>query len=136
MNTLPDTPTQRILKAIGACLQARRWVGAKTANRAWKECQNVRFLRWWLSRADHSYLSRYQDVVGEISSTASILARRIGDDDDVGLLYLKLHQAVALVAIKHIFPHPPPLNESYRYRVRQYWQTQRQLAKKRARKAR
>jgi hypothetical protein len=45
---LPNTPLQRHLRRIGACLPARQWAGARTAREAWTQCCVPWWLTWWV----------------------------------------------------------------------------------------
>lgn len=43
---LPDTATQRYLRRLGACIQARKWVGSRTLSEAWAACVVLSDMQW------------------------------------------------------------------------------------------
>src|SRR5262245_1185844 len=43
----PDTEFQRELARLDACAEAREWVGARTREQAWRECERLDWLRWY-----------------------------------------------------------------------------------------
>lgn len=42
----PNTEFQRQLSKAGACLPAREWVGSKTLQEAWEQCDRCDWLGW------------------------------------------------------------------------------------------
>lgn len=51
------TKTQEYLEKLGACQEARDWVGNRTLQRAWEECDRLDWLHWLLSE---SILAEYK----------------------------------------------------------------------------
>jgi hypothetical protein len=48
--TTIETEFKQHLQAIGACADAREWVGDRTAKQAWDECLRADWLLWWVAR--------------------------------------------------------------------------------------
>jgi hypothetical protein len=44
----PDTPFQYFLEVNGACRDARAWVGSRTPEQAWEECDRGNWMAWLL----------------------------------------------------------------------------------------
>jgi hypothetical protein len=42
------TKTQQYLQSIGACAEARAWVGERTLKQAWESCERLDWLKWLL----------------------------------------------------------------------------------------
>lgn len=49
--TLPDTPLQRALEALGACTDARQWVGTATFEQAYASLMDDGWLEWLTDQA-------------------------------------------------------------------------------------
>ena len=41
---------QKILTRLDACSEAKKWVGSKTIEKAWLECDESQWMCWWLRR--------------------------------------------------------------------------------------
>ncbi len=48
LQTFPHTATQRYLASIGACKEARAWVGTRTLQEAWYTCECIDWLHFLL----------------------------------------------------------------------------------------
>lgn len=48
------------LLSVGACREALKWVGTRTARRAWLECDRANWLVWWAMSTE---ANRREDVV-------------------------------------------------------------------------
>jgi hypothetical protein len=48
MDSYPDTPFQSFLARRRACDEGRAWVGSKTPEQAWEECENGEWMDWLL----------------------------------------------------------------------------------------
>ena len=51
-NRIPNTRFQRILSRMGACDEARKWVGSKTLAQAWKKINDVSWMVYLLRKLD------------------------------------------------------------------------------------
>lgn len=47
-----DTPTQNLLRELGACTDARAWVAGQTLDEAWDICKHGDWMAWLLRRMD------------------------------------------------------------------------------------
>jgi hypothetical protein len=46
------TPLQAHLALLDACINAREWVGTKTARETWETCDRADWLLWWAARTN------------------------------------------------------------------------------------
>lgn len=57
-----DTPLQEALAVLGACQEAREWVGEMTVEEAWVSCTRQAWLRWILTHTGLAVCTCSPDV--------------------------------------------------------------------------
>jgi hypothetical protein len=54
------------LKKLAACSEAKKWVGNKTIEEAWRTCKNPEWMLWVLSQTDLDLIDTVCDIVEEV----------------------------------------------------------------------
>ena len=60
--TFPNTETQEYLNDIGACAEARTWVGERALQDAWNDCTRLDWLRWLVTTAAYAELRKVTEA--------------------------------------------------------------------------
>ena len=67
-----------ILKRLGACAEAREWVGSRTLAEAWAECERPDWLLWLHARSESADAAGYAVLAGKWAALARASAADAG----------------------------------------------------------
>ena len=70
---------QKHLASLGACPEAREWVGEKTAKEAWEQCERPDWLLWWAIY--HTQRNSSDKILMAACDCARLLLDFMPDDD-------------------------------------------------------
>jgi len=79
--SFPNTVYQSKLSNLGACGEAREWVGSKSEREAWLTCPRADWLLWFASKQPEVLVDRRKLILSAVRCARSVLHLvRPGDD--------------------------------------------------------